>query len=207
MRACSRPSALAMSHGMSLPDYSTVLDHPTQKGVTCVLRMSFPGGERIVTACGDGLVRIFAPGTRACLHVLEGHSGPVAALAELGGGVFVTGGANLDCYLCLWRVETGERLFRRRLESWPQSVVGEMWAIAAVDEESFVVAVEVGDWSLFLFVWGVGRDEARIDMKRELLTLMLFFFPFSRRGLGLAGGVLVAIRSICCSSSTKAASM
>lgn len=126
---------------MALPASSKVLAHSTQRGVTGILIM--PGG-RVVTACADGLVRIFSQGSLNCLNILRGHSGPISALAHLGGELFVSGGANLDCYLCLWRADTGERLYRRRLDSWPQSVVGEMWAIARIDDANFAVAVEVG---------------------------------------------------------------
>lgn len=158
---------------MSLPTGSSVLAHRTQKGVTRVLLM--PDGRHLVTACGDGLVRVFLADTCECVHVLKGHSGPVAGLAGLGGDLFVTGGANLDCFLNVWEASTGKRLFHRQLESWPDSVVGEMWALAAVDDTCFVVGVEVCAWfSFFLYLWCLAR-------LRSLLTVLPVSISVVRR--------------------------
>jgi WD40 repeat protein len=70
-------------------------------------------GERLVTACSDGLVRIFETDDWSLEMALQGHRSPVTAAAFRPDGKHVASVAS-DGTVLVWDVETGQRLLAMR---------------------------------------------------------------------------------------------
>ena len=72
-----------------------------------------PLGRFVVSGNHDTTARIWSLETGACLHVLEGHDGPVEALAVSPDGTRLATGAG--AWIRLWNLETGEPLREWRI--------------------------------------------------------------------------------------------
>ncbi|HEY3246582.1 MAG TPA: protein kinase [Phycisphaerae bacterium] len=138
------------------------LPHPKNVHAACFT----PDGRFVVSGCDDKLVHIWDTATGALLRTLEGHLGPVGAVAVNPSGERVLSGGE-DGMLAMWNLVDGQRLYMvaahdRKISSVNFSPDGKRAVSGAHDGT--------------LAVWdaATGRNLWTIDSQSQLIFVALF---------------------------------
>lgn len=122
---------------------------------SAVIDMVFsPDGVRLVTACGDGSMRVCHTGTGTIERELEAHAGLISKVRFLGRAGRVASIGLVDCRLCVWNLLNGEL-------DW--EVTAEQAGLSALAVSTDGALAATGGADQCIVLWDV-RKRRRIDV-------------------------------------------